>query len=76
MPRPEGRGTLDLKVLFADDLRDSRSAEDPAKNGSDAIIANDVPNAIVASAALVSIVGVLPIALFVAAHKALTKSLR
>lgn len=49
-----------------------RSAQDAAQNGSDAIVAKNVPYAIV-TVALVSI-RVLPITLIVAAHKALTKS--
>ena len=51
--------------------RDSRSAEDAAKNVSPAIVA-----VALVAVALVSIPGVLPIALVIAAHKALTKSLR
>lgn len=66
MPRLECRGILDLRSLFVDGLR---SAEDAAKNVAPARVA-----AIVA-VALVSI-RVLAIALIIAAHKALTKSLR
>ena len=71
-----------FKVLFVDG---SRSAEDAAKNASDATAAKNASDATIAEnasdstvarpVALVSVPSVLPIAFIIAAHKALTKSL-
>lgn len=58
-----------FKVLFAESRHSTDSSS--AKNASDAIVA-----VAVVVVALVSVARVLPIALVIAVHKALTKSLR
>lgn len=70
MPR-RSAAAFGFKVLFVDGLR---SVEDAAEDGSDAVVAKNVPDAVV-TVALVS-VRVLAIAFVIAAYEAVTKSLR